>query len=420
MSTIEDFEAKFDGLAVTKIVGDFSIQKYDQLIQELRPIATKVKTNLFPNGENYGFLAIISTDAEYRDYIEDPTYTFALPEKPSDYDYNIPDGIGETQRKLKEAQHKQRIIEYNKYVAATTCIRQIIVDAVPRQYIEALKDKVIGYDKVLPYDMLEHIAKSISLTTSDVDDMKATVFFPWDPTAETLRSFINRMEEGVKGCQRWKLEVPEADLMQHLVKQIYKNNVFEIKVMTDWENKRPVFKNWTYCKSYFIKESDNISNYSKVTAKQMGFHSAANVTEIEDATEESVNAVVDAISKTAEEMNLVATTNAGLEATVKEQSKQISKLIIMNENLVAMNENLVKALAAAGKEASDKDKATDAAKAAVEQAMKEAARKTGGGKEKKPCKYCKKKHKASDKYCLARKCNAHLRPEGWTGKEVDE
>jgi hypothetical protein len=69
MSTIEDFEAKFDGfdgLAVTKIVGDFSIKKYDQLIQELRPIATKVKTNLFPNGENYGFLAIISTDAEYR------------------------------------------------------------------------------------------------------------------------------------------------------------------------------------------------------------------------------------------------------------------------------------------------------------------------------------------------------------------
>jgi hypothetical protein len=152
----------------------------------------------------------------------------------------------------------------------------------------------------------------------------------------------------------------------------------------------------------------------------MGFHSAANVTEIEDATEESVNAVVDAISKTAEEMNLVATTNAGLEATVKEQSKQISKLITMNKNLVAMNENLVKALAAAGKEASDKDKVTDAAKAVVEQALKEAARKTGGGKEKKPCKYCKKKHKASYKYFLARKCNAHLHPDGWTGKEVDE
>jgi hypothetical protein len=38
-------------------------------------------------------LAIISIDAELRDYIEDPTYIFALPEKPSDYDYNITDGI---------------------------------------------------------------------------------------------------------------------------------------------------------------------------------------------------------------------------------------------------------------------------------------------------------------------------------------
>ena len=208
--------------------------------------------------------------------------------------------------------------------------------------------------------------------------------------------------------------------MQHVVKQIYKNNVFDTKVMTDWENKRPVFKVWSHCKKYFIKESDNIKNFNKVTAKQMGYHSAANVTDVTDENEESVNAVVDAFSKTAEEMNLVATTNAGLEATVKEQSKQISKLITMNENLVTMNENLVKALTVAGKEASEKDKASDAAKAAVEQALKDAARKTGGGKEKKPCKFCKKKHRASDKYCLARKCNAHLRPDGWTGKEVDE
>ena len=161
-----------------------------------------MKTNLFPNGENYGFLAIISTDEEYRDYIEEPTHTFTLPTKPSDYDYNIPDGIGETQRKVKEAQHRQRIVEYAKYTAVTTRIREIIVDAVPKEYIEELKDKVIAYDKVLPFDMLDHIAKNISLTTGDVDDMKATVFFPWDPTAETLRSYINRIEDGVKGCKR--------------------------------------------------------------------------------------------------------------------------------------------------------------------------------------------------------------------------
>ena len=120
MSTQEDFEAKLEGLSVTKIVGDLTSPcKYDQLIQELQPITTKLKmkTNLFPNGENYGFLAIISTDEEYRDYIEEPTYTFTLPSKPSDYDYSIPDGIGETQRKVKEAQHRQRIVEYAKYTA---------------------------------------------------------------------------------------------------------------------------------------------------------------------------------------------------------------------------------------------------------------------------------------------------------------
>jgi hypothetical protein len=58
-----------------------------------------------------------------------------------------------------------------------------------------------------------------------------------------------------------------------------------------------------------------------------------------------------------------------------------------------MNENLVKALAAAGKEVQEKDKA-DKAKA-------EEQKKTGGA-------------------TRARKCNAHLRPDNWKGEEVDE
>jgi hypothetical protein len=99
---------------------------------------------------------------------------------------------------------------------------------------------------------------------------------------------------------------------------------------------------------------------------------------------------------------MVATTNAGLEATLKEQSKQISKLI-------KMNHNLLKIVAASGNVAQEKDKATNEGD------------KTGtGNKTKKACKYCKKHHKGAWKFCLACKCNAHSRPEGWKGTEVDE
>jgi hypothetical protein len=77
--------------------------------------------------------------------------------------------------------------------------------------------------------------------------------------------------------------------------------------MTDWENKRPIFKTWDHCKAYFLKEAENINQYNKSTAKQSGYGSAGNV-EDEEATEmeENVNLVLEAMQKNAEEINAVS------------------------------------------------------------------------------------------------------------------
>lgn len=47
------------------------------------------------------------------------------------------------------------------------------------------------------------------------------------------------------------------------------------------------------------------------------------------------------MTRTAEEMNLVATTNARFEATIKEQANQNSKLIGMNNTHAKVIENAV-------------------------------------------------------------------------------
>lgn len=280
MSTQEVFEAKLADLSVTRIDGDPTMHTYDKMIEELRPIATKIKTDMFPNGENYGFLALICTDEEYGHYIEKDNYMFKMPEKPTEYDLTIPDQISETQRKMREAIHNKKKIEYIKFTAVTARLREIIADAVPEEYLEEIRDPVVAYDMKQPYDMLQHIRKNIKLTTADVDEMKATVYITWDAGVETLRSFLNRMEKGARGCKRWNIVIVEGDMVQHLVKQVYQSARFEAKVMTEWENKRTVLKTWTRAKEYFLKEADNIKNFSKATAKQeAGYHSAANVEE---------------------------------------------------------------------------------------------------------------------------------------------
>ena len=399
MATLEDFEAKLADYSVTRIDGDPTMHTFDRMIEELRPIVTKIKTDLFPKGEDYGFLAIICTDEEYGHYIDNDEYMFVMPIKPDEYDFTIPDGIGETQRKMREALHNKKKLEFIKFTAVSNCIRKIIAAAVPEEYLEELKDPLLGYDKKQPYDMLQHLRKNIALTTADVDEMKNTVFIKWDPGHESLRAFINRMEKGARGCKRWNIGLLESDLVQHLVKQAYQASIFEMKIMSDWEGKRTVLKTWKRAKEYFVAEADKQKNHSKATAKQAGYHSAANVEEMNEV-DDNVNAVVEAMTKTAEEMNMVAAANAGYEATIKEMAGQISKLI-------EMNTNLVKLIEANGKEAPTQDKAPAGNNKS----------KSGGKK----CKYCGKKHKGADKFCLARKCNAHLR-EGtnWSGTEVDE
>ena len=271
MSTQEDFEAKLADATITRIDGDPTMHSYDRMFEELRPWATKLKTDLFPQGDTYGFLAIICTDDEYGYFIKKDDYIFTMPEKPFDYDVNIPDGFGETQRKLREAIHRKKIIEYEKYLAVTAKLRKVIEEAVPEEYLEDIKDDVVGFDMLLPYDMLQHVRSKIALTTSDIDEMKSTVFITWDATESTLRKFINRMESGFKGCTRWKIVIPEQDLVQHLVKQVYASNIFEEKVMTDWENKRTILKTWTRAKEYFLKEASNKNNFSRATARQAGY-----------------------------------------------------------------------------------------------------------------------------------------------------
>jgi ribosomal protein S14 len=93
-------------------------------------------------------------------------------------------------------------------------------------------------------------------------------------------------------------------------------------------------------------------------------------------------------------------------------TKQISRLTNMNTNLV----NALIAMGVGGK-VSDKN---NAEKEQEKENKNSNKRSRGSNSEKKECSYCKKTHAMAGKFCLARKCNAHLRPNNWRGAEIDE
>lgn len=57
--------------------------------------------------------------------------------------------------------------------------------------------------------------------------------------------------------------------------------------------------------------------------------------------------------------------------------------------------------------------------------VKEEEKESGNAKKKgkfqlRECDYCGQTHKGAGKFCVARKCNAHLRPPNWKGTKVDK
>ena len=404
MSTQEEYEAKLESKTVSAIVGQPTMRSYEKLINELKPIAIYLKTTILPMGRKYGFLATICTDEEYGQIINKSAYVWQEPQEPEDYDSTITIDMPDVLRKKKEEENRRYINEYNKYQAVTNVLRERIVEAVDEEYIEALKDNLVDYNDVLPFDLLAQIKKTISLTTYERNEVKKLMALEWDTTT-TVRKYSNTLDANRKTCVRWGIKVLESDLIDHFVAQMYKHGHFEMKTMAKWENMQQHRKNWEACKNYFIAEAEELQRFNKSTAKQMGYHSGANVEEEDDDDEatEKVNMVFEMMQKNAEEMNAVAAANSGYEATIKgleatitEQAKQITKLIEMNNVLVA-------SLVAAGKEVDEKQKAASEEKKVARM-----------------CKYCKQRHWGAGKKCFARKCNKDKRPANWTGVEVDE
>ena len=66
MFTQEEYAKVLDVLKTVPLVeGDITMKTYKDLLSNLRPIATKLKTKIFPEGQKYGHLLLLTMDSEY-------------------------------------------------------------------------------------------------------------------------------------------------------------------------------------------------------------------------------------------------------------------------------------------------------------------------------------------------------------------
>jgi hypothetical protein len=202
---LEDYEETLAKLTIERI-GEPTMASFEALCKHLQPIARRLKTTLYQEGSVFGFMVLICEEEEYASYIENPDFCYSDPSVPEEYSAAISDTMTDTQRRAKEEELRRYQIEYNKFLATQSALRNAIVDAIDAEYIEKLRHPVVEYEKVQPYDMLRHIKSQIPLTTEERTNMKNKIFAKWDNTT-TLRSYVNQMDLAIKEAAYWNVQV---------------------------------------------------------------------------------------------------------------------------------------------------------------------------------------------------------------------
>ena len=327
--------------------------------EEVAEMAATIKNTIIPGGDTHGFLAVVIPEEEYQLEIEDPDYEYTEPSDPGSYP-DIEGEVDDTERRRLEAEHRQEVIDYQKYLGLTEHVRRQFMKCMDPVWLEAKKKPRLGYAGITIKEFFKHLRDDVAqLDTEEQDEMKQRVKIEWDRTKD-IRMFFKAMEDAQYQAEKWDVTIDQQDMVNHAVIQMKRSNVFEIPFLRKWEEKPKHEKSWNNMTNYFTNEYRLVQQYQKSQTKK-AFESANQMqedTEITDFIEEfRRDAMVgsEQINQMAQAFTGAATTAKEVMARLKEanetiesQNKTIAQLTNTNKQLTENNQRLTEALAKLG------------------------------------------------------------------------
>ena len=82
---------------------------------------------------------------------------FVNPANPGTYPANIPNNTAQGLQARAEAEHKELVKEYKTFQGVVQATKDIILEAVDKEYLLEIEDKILGFLNHTPTDMLAHL-----------------------------------------------------------------------------------------------------------------------------------------------------------------------------------------------------------------------------------------------------------------------
>ena len=162
--------------SVTKIHGQPTDQDITTLKKELIAIAASIPTGL--DGGNHGHGGLI---VEATKYLTMAGEAFTIPPNPGIYPATFAAGALAGTRAQAEAEHKEKVAQYEILKGVEQALKDIILEAVKHGYLMEIEDETLSFLNQTPRQMIDHLkARGGALNFTDTKTLLVERDTEWD------------------------------------------------------------------------------------------------------------------------------------------------------------------------------------------------------------------------------------------------
>ena len=328
MGIVQDTREMVAKGRVTVIDGQITQEDFTKLVQELCQIGSSIPTSI--GGGTLGHVGLILNQDDYvlRSAGGVP---FVMPTNPGPCPETLSDDPMTREREM--AQHKYAVKEYEQCIGMQMGLRDLIVQAVPKEHLTGITDKLLGLSQLSIQEILNHlVVEGADLEDFDVEDLMGKMMESWNIN-ESPAVYFDRQDE-------YEVQLTKAGINRNpilrlrLIKAAIKaTGEYDIE-LAEWERKPNSEKSFRNFRPYFQKQWAKKNSKNRTNSKSASFGIANNAQEklqhdIENQSEQEALAELLAMMQGESDKkleNFMQDTTSTLTATTKALEALLAKV----------------------------------------------------------------------------------------------
>jgi hypothetical protein len=306
----------FPHKSIPPIIGIPTYDGIKDLHLKLNENAVKVHSNL---GDGLlGYLGVTVTPAIYNTLSALP---FNIPPNPGVAPVFPPGATG-------PAQHNIRVIfrdesaAFKKYKDVCNAISAIILEVIDPVYLATLRLPYVGFGTRSPLQLLAHLYRNYAkITPADLDNNDRAMKTSCDVN-QPIEVLYKQIEDAIEFADAGQTPYTPEQVLNIAYQLVYRTGIFadDCKI---WKRQPGPYKTWPQFKIDFALAYQEYNESLDIAPSAAGFHAQAAV----DQTDETIAAIANLATATAEDRTAVARLTATNATLTKELATSNGKLI---------------------------------------------------------------------------------------------